>query len=131
MNEPITQAEWFAQGVQLFGEDILKWRFRCPACKHVASGADYKAAGAQPDAMGRECIGRYTLPRKTPDEPKDFIAKQQANGGPCDWAAYGLFGICPVHVKMDDGKVLAAFEFAPEIDETRNPGVQAAETPTA
>ncbi len=86
-----TKDEWLAEGKRLFGEDILAWRFRCPNCGNVASIQDFKDAGAkQADDAAKNCIGRFV------------------GGKGCDWAAYGLFDICKVHV---DG--IPVFEFAP------------------
>lgn len=85
-----TKDEWLAEGERRFGPYHEDWKFVCPKCGNVASGQDFKRAGAKPNAMYCECIGRY-LKHKG-----------------CDWAAYGLFDICTVHV---DGQPV--FEFAP------------------
>ena len=89
-----THEEWLAEGKRLFGEDFTKWRFKCPKCGHVATGQDFKDAGLKPDIMYSCCIGRF--------KP----------GVGCDWAAYGLFDICTVHV-MSGEKLIPVFEFAP------------------
>ena len=39
--------DWKAEGERRFGKDILKWRFKCPMCGHVAAVEDFKAAGAK------------------------------------------------------------------------------------
>ena len=94
MNRTIyTLEEWKNKGTELFGSDIENWKFKCPNCGHVASGKDFKEAGAEPNAMYCECIGRY-----------------KKNVG-CDWAAYGLFDICNVHVLNGDNEV-PVFDFA-------------------
>lgn len=88
-----TRDEWIAEGTRLFGgmDKILDWRFRCPACGNVATVREFKEAGAKDaDTAAKNCIGRFV-----------------GNRG-CDWAAYGLFDICAVHV---DG--VPVFEFAP------------------
>lgn len=84
-----TKEEWLAEGRRRFGETIEDWKFRCPKCGNVASGREFKNAGAESNAIYCECIGRY-LKKKG-----------------CNWAAYGLFDICNVHV---DGNPV--FEFA-------------------
>ena len=89
-----TKEEWLAEGKRLFGKDCTKWRFRCPRCGNVATGQEFKDAGAEPNAIYRECIGRHV------------------EGKGCNWAAYGLFDICTVHV---DG--IPVFEFAPLEDD--------------
>lgn len=103
----MTVEEWRARGIELFGEDMAKWRFVCPGCKHVQVLEDfrpYKDRGATPDSVRMECIGRYSGGRSW------------ANGrgpGPCDYAGYGLFRISPV-VVVDGENELHAFAFAEE-----------------
>lgn len=41
-----------------------------------------------------------------------MIRKQMKNGGPCDWAAYGLFNICEARVITNNGESRPVFEFA-------------------
>lgn len=88
-NKSYTKEEWLAEGKKRFGEYYEDYKFRCPRCGNVASGQEFKTAGAKPPAMCCECIGRYV------------------KGKGCDWAAYGLLDICTVHV---DGQPV--FEFA-------------------
>ena len=102
--------EWLAEGRELFGRDILKWKFRCPMCGHVASVQDFKDAGAEdPNDSFQECIGRY----------RGAGAPGAPDGNPdgCNWAAYGLFGIPNDKgrlVMAEDGKVVEVFDFARE-----------------
>ena len=86
-----TVDEWQAEGERRFGKDLKNWRFKCPACGNVASGKEFFEVGEDPNAMYCECIGRHVA------------------GKGCNWAAYGLFDICVVHV---DGKPV--FEFGEE-----------------
>jgi hypothetical protein len=88
-NKEYTKAEWLSEGERLFGKNFEDYKFVCPRCKRINTGREFKDAGAEPNAMYCECIGRY-------DKTKG-----------CDWAAYGLFDICTVHV---DGHPV--FEFA-------------------
>lgn len=37
--------DWTADGVRLFGGNMMQWRFVCPACGHVASVEDWARAG--------------------------------------------------------------------------------------
>jgi hypothetical protein len=90
-----TLEEWQAEGRRRFGKEIEDWKFKCPRCGNVATGKEYKDAGAEPDDMYQTCIGRHT-------EEKG-----------CDWAAFGLFDICKVHVKNGD-KEVPVFEFGEE-----------------
>lgn len=85
-----TIEEWRAEGERLFGKDFTKYRFKCPKCGNIATGQEFKDAGATPDQMATCCIGRFV------------------DGKGCDWAAFGLFDICDVHV---DGTPV--FEYAP------------------
>ena len=81
--EPRTFAsveEWQAEGVRLFGEDRMRWAFMCPRCGIVSTVQDFKDAGAHIEAVAQDCIGRHR------------------NDIGCDWAAYGLFDICMVHI---------------------------------
>jgi len=109
-----TLEAWLAEGHELFGDDIMTWRFVCPACRHIQSPADllpHLPEDPQRDTKRRAaelsygiCIGRLKG------------AKRQAFGGsceaqgPCDYTSGGLFNINPVLVQTDEG-VIAAFEF--------------------
>ena len=95
-----TRDQWVAEGERLFGslnENFMRWRFKCPKCGNVATVAEFKDVGAKsPDDATKNCIGRYTREKG------------------CDWASYGLFDICTVHV---DG--FPVFEFAPYKEDSR------------
>lgn len=102
---------WKAEGEKRFGTDVLKWRFTCPMCGHVAAVEDFKAAGAEDPAncAYEECLGRYT--------GKGSPKKGDSSG--CNWAAYGLFGIpkggaLVITGKEEDGTEKGAhiFDFA-------------------
>ena len=84
-----SRQEWLDKGTELFGDDYSAWKFVCPKCGNIASGEDFKNAGADVNDMYSCCIGRYTKDKG------------------CDWAAFGLFDICSVHV---DG--IPVFDFA-------------------
>ena len=90
-----SREEWLAKGRELFGKDMLKWRFKCPRCGRVQTPEDFhkfKEKGAQPDTAYQECMGRHDLAVK------------------CDWAAFGLFK-GPDFVCVADGEI-AVFKFA-------------------
>lgn len=92
--EPIIYAsveEWHAEGVKRFGPDMMKWKFVCPACGHVQTPEDYKAAGAPESTVGFSCVGRWL--KKCRDA---FEGKGE---GPCNYAGGGLFRIGPVQIK--------------------------------
>ena len=121
-----TQAELHDLLVERFGEDPSAWAFKCPACKDIATTADFKAAlAAEPrtrrdgtpamasDYLGRECIGRVTGALSMP--AKEW-KKSGARG--CDWAAYGLFaGPWAIEIPKGDGSgetvIAYSFEVAP------------------
>jgi hypothetical protein len=86
----MTLDEWHATGEQLFGPDIMQWKFVCPSCGHVASVQDYKDAGAPEGAVAFSCVGRYL--------PKRSEAFGGNGSGPCNYAGGGLIGLNPVDV---------------------------------
>lgn len=86
-------SEWRAEGRRRFGPDPENWKFVCPKCGRINTGKEFKDAGASPDSMYVECIGRHV------------------EGKGCNWAAYGLFDICTVAVR-NKGKELPVFDFA-------------------
>lgn len=101
----MTHDEWLARGKELFGENSLQWRMVCPGCGHVQTPNEFrpfKDRGATPDSARQECIGRYTGGRSW---------AYDGGEGPCDYAAYGLFGIAPVKVTTPDGKEHSCFAF--------------------
>ena len=77
-----THQQWMDELKSRFGENIMDWAFKCPACGKVSTGKEFKDAGAAPDDMYQTCIGRHT--------GKGSPAKDSKDG--CNWAAYGLFG---------------------------------------
>jgi len=96
----MTKEESMAKGKQLFGENMMKWRFICPGCGHIQAVEDfkpYKDKGVTPDSARNECIGRYA-------GGKSWMNDKQSKLGPCDYAGYGLFNICPVKVVDDQGE---------------------------
>ena len=93
-NGLIKSGDYVAEAVKRFGSDPADWKFVCPACGRVNSGKEFKEAGCEPNDMWQNCIGRY-------DKSKG-----------CNWAAYGLFDVCKVHIEFPDGHVSPAFEIA-------------------
>jgi hypothetical protein len=99
--------DWTTEAKKRFGDDFMKWKFVCPMCGHVASIADFKAAGAEdPNCAYSECLGRY----QGKGSPKE------GDSSGCNWCAYGLFGIPKggCLVKREDGTYSHVFDFAPE-----------------
>jgi hypothetical protein len=87
----LTQEELIAMATERFGADPLRWAFVCPNCKDVATPQDFRDAGADPDRIGQECIGR-SLGALTGGAKRG-----------CNWAAYGLLG-GPWSVTVKDEK---------------------------
>jgi len=107
----ITHEEWLKEGKALFGTanrptNYRAWKFVCPVCENVASVGDYeqyKDKGATPSSASQECIGRYAGGRS---------AMSIGLSQPCDYAAFGLIGLCETVVVMPDGTKIPVFEFA-------------------
>lgn len=104
----ISIEEWRKQGAKLFGEDMLHWYFKCPACGHIQCPEDfrkYKDKGAEPDSANHKCVGRYDGHGDVP---------MWSGKSPCNYTAYGLLNICPVLVIKEDGTEIRSFGFAEE-----------------
>ncbi len=113
---PYTIAGWRADSLRRFGkadESITSrslWErvaFVCPACAHVATGADFVALGQSPERAATNCIGRYL------EGPSGLGEGDKSQG--CDWAAYGLLGTLSsgVQVSFPDGSSIWVFSWAP------------------
>ena len=102
----LTHEGWLAEAEQRFGPDAMDWKFVCPSCGHVTAVRDWKAAGASEGQVAFSCVGRNL----GADDARTF----RNQGGPCQYAGGGLFGLNPVRVTLADGKVRDTFEFAPE-----------------
>jgi hypothetical protein len=88
-----------------FGADAKAWRFVCPSCGHVASVADWQAAGAGEGEIAFSCVGRAL------GSSEKIFTK---SGGPCNYAGGGLFAVNPLLVVMPGGRERPAFAFASE-----------------
>ncbi len=93
-----TVEEWKAEGERRFGPDVMRWRFVCPACGHVASVQEWKAVGAPEDVVAYSCVGRWA--------GADRVAFESGRG-PCDYAGGGLFQINPVRIGDRESGVFA------------------------
>lgn len=91
----MTKKEWEAEGQRRFGDDIMKWKFVCPSCGHVASVQDWKDAGATEGQVAFSCVGRHV------ENAKEMCQKP----GPCNYAGGGLIGLNPIEV--DGGRYFA------------------------
>lgn len=90
MKKEYTKEQWLEEGRKRFGNDFEDWKFICPKCGNIASGIEFKNVGADINSIYVDCIGRYVSDKG------------------CNWAAYGLFDICTVHVEGTP-----VFDFAP------------------
>ena len=99
-----TLKEWQEEAKRLFGDNAKQWKFKCPACGHVASVQDFLNVGADANSAYQECIGRHT--------GKGSPKKGDTSG--CNWAAYGLFKTMGKGrtVIADDGTKVEVFDFA-------------------
>lgn len=103
-----THPELLAEGKRRFGEDFMQWKFKCPACGHVASAQEIKDAGGNPETQAYFCcIGRF----KGAGSPN-----KEHNENGCNWTAGGLFGTLGrgITVVTPDGKEHHIFDFADE-----------------
>jgi hypothetical protein len=106
----IDHADWVAEATAKFGADPMGWTFVCPVCNHPQSTKDYKDAGAPQECVGFSCIGRWLE-----NANKAF---EEGGEGPCNYAGGGLFRLNPVRVRMPDGAVVEAFEWATTTETT-------------
>lgn len=104
----LTQAVLVQEARAAFGSDPEKWAFQCPNCSDVAVAQDFRDAGANPNRLGQECIGRHLGALSGP--PTTDSGKSIAKRG-CDWVAYGLFR-GPWFVELPAGNTAASFPLA-------------------
>lgn len=107
--EKMTQEELHAEMTARFGDDPRNWAFICPNCKDVTTAQDFKDAGADPNRIGQECIGRHLGVLRRDQPPGGY------QGRGCDWVAYGLFR-GPMFVILPDGREIPSFKIAPAPD---------------
>lgn len=93
----ISKDEWYRAGVERYGKDITKWRFRCPSCHEVFRIASWDR---------NQFKDRFPLPIQ--DCPIALYSKESD----CIWSGFGSLN--PVHIK-DEGIYFlytAVFDFA-------------------
>jgi hypothetical protein len=109
----MTQDELVAEATRRFGPDPEGWTFICPNCMDTTTAQDFRLAGADPNLLGQECIGRYhgaLSGLATTDH-----GRSTAERG-CDWAAYGLLA-GPWLVTDPSGRVVPCFGLAEVVDD--------------
>jgi hypothetical protein len=107
-----TLKEWKAEGKRRFGDDIMNWKFVCPACGRVNTGREFEEVGAEPNDMYQTCIGRHNgKGTNRPITPKKGVPAPEHG---CNWAAFGLLGTLNGGdiVVSDNGKEVPIFSFA-------------------
>ena len=104
-----TQQDLCDEAAARFGDDARDWAFRCPSCGDVATARDFKDAGADPNRIGQECIGRH-LGALSGKKPTKDGGRSLASRG-CDWCAYGLFR-GPWLIDLPNGKTVGSFPLA-------------------
>lgn len=92
----LTFPEWQKKAIDLYGEDIKKWKFRCPACKEIQTLQDFIDHNIpDPDTLFYfSCIGRWV------------------EGRGCNWTLGGLFPIHQTEVIDELGQEHPVMEFA-------------------
>jgi hypothetical protein len=108
VSEAVPLDTWRTEALERGGGDFLNTPFECPLCGHVATPADFIAAGAKGDRAAVECIGRVIGAKGS------LHSKKRPVPQPCDWAAFGLFGTLNggVEVQWPDGHTSWSFAFA-------------------
>lgn len=102
----IFHADWVKEAERRFGKDAMKWSFKCPSCGHVATVADYKAAGASQAQVAFNCIGRHA----GGDDVVEIFQADKGQG--CNYTQGGLFTLARTLVQMEDGSEVPVFDFA-------------------
>lgn len=110
-----THEEWLRRGCELYGHDIMTWRFKCPACGNIQRPIDFRpyadSHGALPSDAHTVCIGRCMK-----NNANNYVRKAigQTGPGPCDYAIFGLLNLSHTIVITREGRELAVFDFADE-----------------
>jgi|SaaInlStandDraft_4_1057021.scaffolds.fasta_scaffold01991_13 hypothetical protein len=98
MMKEYTLDQWRAKAIELFGEDIKQWKFKCPCCEESQTLGEFIDAGIKnpQDKFFYSCIGRW------------------AEGRGCDWTLGGLIQVHKTLVTPPDGNVTQVMEFSDE-----------------
>ena len=104
----MSNADWKAEGVRRFGEDIKQWQFRCASCGNIATPADFEELGADGRRAPFDCIGRVHV--ELGGLPN---LKIDGNSKPCNWTTGGLFRLSNLwQVESVNGTTSLSFPFA-------------------
>jgi hypothetical protein len=102
--------DWRAEARRRFGDDAMRWKFRCPVCGNIQTPEDFypfREKGATPDTAAQQCLGRFTGGRKAFGEKPPGTPKR-----PCDYAAFGLLRINTDIIEIDEKTRTHVFPFA-------------------
>lgn len=106
--------EWQAEGNRLFGPDINTWRFKCPACGHVQTRANFLSLGMKDQVdryLGFSCIGRFRL--SDLNKAKLVVEYPEMDkGAGCNYAGGGLFQVAPIIIETGKDEQRLTFGFA-------------------
>ncbi|MDD3037936.1 VVA0879 family protein [Bacteroides sp.] len=90
----LTIHQWRAKLIERFGENPCDWKFVCPSCGHVQSGADFLAVGKDIQNAYCSCIGRFK------------------EGTGCKWSINGLIALNKTTVLSEKFVPVKVFEMA-------------------
>lgn len=98
----LTRDELIDLARQRFGDNPESWAFMCPKCTDVAVIQDFRDAGAPPEVLGEECVGRYL----------GALLDDNYSGRGCGWCAFDEY-TGPWIIKLGNGDVYGSFPLAP------------------
>lgn len=107
-------AEWHAEGVRLWGSDVNRWLFTCPACGHIQSRQDFLDLGLpvlQVDwYLGYTCIGHFR--QTSPKLPISEVFEMDQGYG-CKYQGGLEPNVSPVLLETGPNEVRPTFGFTP------------------
>ena len=101
----MTREDWIAGGKKLYGDDMKRWKFRCPNCNHVQCGQDFIDLNIENSEryVYFTCIGRFIEGNK--GEIGNDIA-------PCNYTNGGLFNFAKLQITDGNKEPVFVFEFS-------------------
>lgn len=88
--------DWKFIGHVKYGDDLLDWKFKCPACGNVQTMRQFKEAGVDPNLAYLNCASRHNLGGKKE----------------CKWTIGGLLKVGGIYVIDEDFVPKLIFDFA-------------------
>lgn len=106
----LTYDEFMNKGKEIYGVDMMDWKFKCPQCGHVHSLGDFQKAGIDINKGLSCCASRFPeLGYSKPD---------------CKWTTGGLFKIGGQFVISQDYIPILIFAFADGEDSNTSEGAE-------